>query len=104
MLHLALHFIVPAAVVAVFFRNKWLMAYVVLVSTMIVDIDHLWADPIYDPGRCSVGFHFLHGLIPILGYVIMCFIPMLRLIGIGLVIHMLLDSIDCQMTNGVWFV
>jgi len=24
-------------------------------------------------------------------------------VGLGLMIHMGLDSIDCQLTNGVWF-
>jgi hypothetical protein len=28
--------------------------------TIIVDLDHLLADPIYDPNRCSIGFHPLH--------------------------------------------
>ena len=80
------------------------MAYVVMISTMLVDLDHLLANPIYDPGRCSIGFHPLHELVPIAFYVVLCFFPRLRYVGIGLVIHMILDSIDCQMTTGVWFV
>ena len=27
---------------------------------MVIDVDHLLADPIYDPDRCSIGFHPLH--------------------------------------------
>ena len=87
-----------------FFRRDWKLVYLVMVSTMLVDIDHLMANPMYDPGRCSIGFHPLHGFFPIALYVSLCFIPKLRYIGIGLVIHMALDSIDCQLTNGVWFV
>ncbi len=75
-----------------------------MVSTTINDIDHLLANPIYDPNRCSIGFHPLHELIPIAIYGVCCFIKPLRYIGIGLVIHMALDSIDCMMTNGVWYV
>lgn len=75
-----------------------------MVSTMLVDIDHLLANPIYDPNRCSIGFHPLHDFIPILFYCGFCFIKPLRYIGIGLVIHMALDSIDCMFTNGVWYV
>jgi hypothetical protein len=75
-----------------------------MVSTMIVDVDHLLANPIYDPNRCSIGFHPLHELIPIAIYCVFCFITPLRYIGIGLVIHMALDSMDCMMTNGVWYV
>lgn len=74
-----------------------------MISTMLVDLDHLLADPIYDPGRCSIGFHPLHTYVPIALYGAMSFIQSTRYIGIGLVIHMALDSIDCQFTNGVWF-
>lgn len=70
--------------------------------TIIVDIDHLLANPIYDPNRCSIGFHPLHTMIPIIIYVVLCFFPKTRHIGIGLVIHMALDAIDCQLTNGAW--
>jgi uncharacterized protein DUF6122 len=75
-----------------------------MISTMIVDIDHLLANPIYDPARCSIGFHPLHGFLPIGLYVLLCFNRKLRYVGLGLLIHMALDSIDCQFTNGVWFV
>jgi len=70
---------------------------------MLVDLDHLMANPIYDPGRCSVGFHPLHALLPIGIYAVLCIIPKLRFIGFGLVIHMALDSFDCQLTNSIWF-
>ncbi len=102
MLHLALHFLVPAVVIALFYRQNWKMAYFLMMATMLVDIDHLLANPIYDPGRCSIGFHPLHELWFIALYVALCFIPKSRLIGIGLVIHMALDAIDCQVTNGMW--
>ncbi|MEL0067150.1 MAG: DUF6122 family protein [Gammaproteobacteria bacterium] len=102
MFHIALHFIVPAIVCAIFFRKNWQVAYLILIATMLVDVDHLLANPIYDPNRCSIGFHPLHRswLIPI--YVLLCFFPKSRLIGVGLTIHMALDSIDCQVTNGIW--
>ncbi len=74
-----------------------------MMLTMLVDLDHLLANPIYDASRCSINFHPLHGFIPIAVYSLLSFIPKTRLIGIGLVIHMALDSIDCQMTNGIWF-
>ena len=104
MLHISYHFIVPALLVAVFYRSQWKKTYLILVSTILVDLDHLIADPIYDPTRCSIGFHPLHRMLPIAVYIGMCFIPKTRLIGIGLVIHMALDSLDCQMTNQVWSV
>ena len=73
---------------------------------MLVDVDHLLANPIYDPTRCSIGFHPLHGFIAIAIYSALCFVPKykyLRIIAFGLMIHMGLDYIDCQMTNNVWF-
>jgi hypothetical protein len=102
--HILLHFFVPAIVVGFFFRPDWKRAYLVMAMTMLVDVDHLLANPVYDPARCGIGFHPLHGLLPMALYVALCFVPKLRYVGIGLVIHMILDSIDCQFTNGVWFV
>lgn len=105
-LHIAYHFIVPAIIVALFFRDNWKRAYFLLMLTMLVDIDHLLASPIYDPTRCSIGFHPLHHFYAMAIYIVLCFIPRpfyIRLIGIGLVIHMALDSVDCQFTNGIWF-
>ena len=99
-----LHFIVPLLVAGMFFRRDWKLVYLVMISTMLVDIDHLLASPVYDPGRCGIGFHPLHGFLPIALYAALCFIPKSRYIAIGLVIHMALDSLDCQLTNGVWFV
>lgn len=95
MFHLALHFLVPAVVAFVFFRDNWIKTWLVFMATMLVDLDHLLADPVYDPGRCSIGFHPLHHILPISAYAALCFIPRLRLIGIGLIIHMALDAIDC---------
>ena len=74
-----------------------------MMLTMLVDVDHLLATPIYDAGRCSINFHPLHGFYFIIAYALMCLPKKTRLLGIGLIIHMLLDSIDCQLTNNFWF-
>jgi|TARA_B110000967_G_C18862901_1_gene551024 hypothetical protein len=102
MFHLALHFVIPAIVVGLFFRQRWQMAYLLLMATMLVDLDHLLANPIYDASRCSIGFHPLHQPWFIGLYSVLCLAPKTRLIGVGLMIHMVLDSIDCQVTNGIW--
>ena len=102
MFHLALHFVIPAIVVGLFFRQRWQMAYLLLMATMLVDLDHLLANPIYDAGRCSIGFHPLHQPWFIGLYSVLCLAPKTRLIGVGLMIHMVLDSIDCRVTNGIW--
>ena len=94
----------PGLLVAVCFRRHWRLAYGLMMATMLVDLDHLLASPIYDAGRCSIGFHPLHGLLPIGVYLLLCLPPKTRYVGLGLMIHMALDSIDCQLTGGVWFV
>ena len=102
MLHIALHIGLPLLIAGVFFRARWQFAAFVMIATMLVDLDHLLATPIYDPGRCSIGFHPLHQIWLILLYGLMCFIPKVRLVGLGLCIHMFLDALDCQITNAVW--
>lgn len=57
LLHLALHIVVPALVAAMFYRKRWLGAWLWLLAGWVIDLDHLLADPIYAPGRCSIGFH-----------------------------------------------
>lgn len=102
MFHIALHVLVPAVVAALFFRRNWLKAFVIMMLTMLVDLDHLVADPIYDPNRCSIGFHPLHRLGFVALYLLLCLFPQSRLVGLGLSIHMALDAIDCQGNTGAW--
>ena len=94
-IHLALHFIVPAIVAHLAYRDRFWRAWLIMVLTMIVDLDHLLAIPIYDPSRCSIGFHPLHTYPAICAYALMTAIPKLRLVGFGLLIHMGLDFTDC---------
>jgi len=95
MLHISLHLVVPLVVVGLFFKKDWKIAYFIMLSTMLVDLDHLLANPIYDPNRCSIGFHPLHQPWFIAFYFILSFYSKTRFIGVGLVIHMVLDAIDC---------
>lgn len=104
MIHILLHFLVPALIVGIFFFRQWKSAYTLMMATMLVDIDHLLASPIYDPNRCSIGFHPLHEPWLMLMYLALCFVPKARLIGLGLVVHMLLDSLDCRINTGLWAV
>lgn len=68
-----------------------------MIATMAVDLDHLLANPIYDPNRCSIGFHPLHSYIAIGVYLLLLIFPRIRIIAIGLLIHMALDYVDCFM-------
>jgi Family of unknown function (DUF6122) len=103
MLHLFLHALVPAIIALCFFPKRVAPAFVIMMLTMAVDLDHLLADPIYDPQRCSINFHPLHKPLPVLAYAAMTLHPLTRLAGLGLTSHMALDSIDCQVTNNRWY-
>jgi hypothetical protein len=95
MAHLALHFIVPLLVAFLFFKENLKLSYLTMMLTMLVDLDHLLASPIYDANRCSIGFHPLHQYWFIGIYLVMSFFSKTRLIGVGLIIHMSLDALDC---------
>lgn len=97
-LHLALHFVIPALIALRYHRGRWRLAFLLLLSAFVIDLDHLLADPIYDPNRCGVGFHPLHSYAALAVYLLLIVIPgapRLRLIGLGLVVHVLLDGLDC---------
>lgn len=96
-LHLLLHFAVPALVARFGWRAEWKKAFLILIATMAVDLDHLLATPLYDPNRCSIGTHPLHTWPAIVVYVALACVPRftVRLVGLGLVIHMALDALDC---------
>ena len=95
MAHLALHFIVPLLVALLFFSENLKLSYLAMMLTMLVDLDHLLASPIYDANRCSIGFHPLHQYWFIGIYLVMSLFSKTRLIGVGLIIHMSLDALDC---------
>ncbi|MAA72954.1 MAG: hypothetical protein CL679_14640 [Bermanella sp.] len=110
-IHLILHVLVPMLVALVFVpKAHWKGVWLVLVATMAVDIDHLLATPIYAPNRCSIFFHPLHQMLPISFYALMTVWPVVKRllkgsikpfdawlgwVGVGLLIHMLLDGLDC---------
>lgn len=97
LLHLVLHAAVPGAAALLFFRPHWKRAWLIMLLTMAVDLDHLLADPVYDPNRCGIGFHPLHSYPAIVAYAFLLIPRMTRLVALGLVIHMALDALDCAM-------
>jgi len=94
-LHIFLHFAIPGVVAGMAYRNTWLASWLVMMSAMIIDIDHLLANPIFDPNRCGIDFHPLHSTVAIVLYPLLLLVPKLRLLGIGLLIHIGLDALDC---------
>ena len=95
-LHIILHFFVPFAVAKTVWREKWIRAYLIMALTIAVDLDHLLAEPIFDPNRCSIGTHPLHSCSAIGVYLASLLSPHLRIAASGLLIHMALDSTDCM--------
>lgn len=95
MMHLALHLLVPGVVAWFAFKKQWIRAWLIMGATMLVDLDHLLATPVFDPNRCSIGFHPLHSYLAIGIYAGMLLFPKLRVPAIGLLIHMMLDYADC---------
>jgi hypothetical protein len=94
-IHLLLHFLIPAIVARYAFSKQRWKAWFIMVLTMLIDLDHLLADPIYDPNRCSLGFHPLHSYPAIIVYMLLAARAETRVAGIGLLIHIILDGIDC---------
>ena len=62
---------------------------------MLIDLDHLLANPIFDPCRCSIGFHPLHSNVAIIIYFGFLLPDKTRVIAVGLLLHMATDFIDC---------
>ncbi|HCY80724.1 MAG TPA: hypothetical protein DHV22_03525 [Xanthomarina gelatinilytica] len=98
LVHYTLHLLVPGLIAYTFFRKEWKKAWLIMLATMLVDVDHLFATPIFDPGRCSINFHPLHTYWAMAGYVVLLFFRKTRIIAVGLLFHMFTDYIDCQWT------
>jgi hypothetical protein len=98
-IHYGIHFGLPLAVALYFFKPQWKKAYLIMILGMLIDLDHLLANPIFEANRCSINFHPLHSyyLIPL--YFFLVFPKKTRWIGLGLCIHILADSVDCLMMN-----
>lgn len=98
-IHYFLHFGFAFFIAFLFFRKDWKKVYLILIATMLVDLDHLLASPIFDSNRCSIHFHPLHTYYAMMVYVALLFFRKpFNIIGIGLLFHMLTDMVDCMLT------
>ncbi|WP_034980781.1 DUF6122 family protein [Epilithonimonas tenax] len=96
--HYVLHLAFPMVIALVFFKKDWKKAYFIFLGTMLVDADHLLSTPIFSPDRCSINFHLLHTFWAMGLYALLLFfkgVP--RIIGVGLLFHMLTDWIDWEL-------
>lgn len=91
-MHYGIHFLLPIAIGLIFFKRNRMAVILVLLAGIIIDIDHLLADPVFDPDRCSIGFHPLHSYGAMAVYVLLFIFKKTRLFGLALLIHILADS------------
>ena len=94
-LHYGIHILLPVAVGLLFYPDRRLKAVLILLCAIAIDLDHLLANPVFDPNRCSIGFHPLHTYWAIALYVILMIPKPTRIFGLALLIHILADSVDC---------
>lgn len=93
--HYGMHFLIPLGIALFFFRQSYLKVYLIFLLAMLIDLDHLLADPIFDPNRCSIGFHLLHSYVAIGVYCLLLFFSKTRIIGLALLWHIFTDALDC---------
>ena len=94
-IHYGLHFIAPLVISLVFFKKKWKIVYLIFLGSMLVDLDHLLSNPIFDKNRCSINFHPLHSYLAIVIYTIGLYFKKTRIIAIALILHIIADYLDC---------
>ena len=93
--HYGMHFMAPGFIAYFFFKENWKKVYFVFILTMLVDLDHVVANPVFDANRCSIGYHPLHSYYAIIVYSILLIPNKTRIVAIGLLFHMLTDYLDC---------
>ena len=97
-LHLFSHVVIPTSIAWIMNSgNNWEGTALTYGLTNLVDLDHVLAKPVYDPDRCSINYHPLHSEYLIIGYSLLALNQQTKDIGTGLLIHMGLDYIDCEM-------
>lgn len=97
-LHYGIHFLVPIAIGILFFpKEKRIWVIFVLLAGMVIDIDHLLAEPVFDPNRCSIDFHPLHSYWAISFYTLLFVFRKTRVYGLAFLIHILADITDCSL-------
>lgn len=94
-IHYGIHFILPICVAFYFFKDQKIKASIILLLGIVIDVDHLFANPIFDPNRCSINFHPLHSYTAIAVFMLLFAYKKTRIIGLALLIHILADTADC---------
>ena len=97
LIHYSSHFIAPLFFAKIFFKDNWKEAFIIMLLTMLIDLDHLLASPIFDSNRCSIGYHPLHTVYAAVFYFLLLFNPSwkLKAVSVGCLWHLSTDYIDC---------
>ena len=95
--HYSFHLLVPFLLARLFWKKNWLSAALIMIATILIDLDHLLVSPIFDSNRCSIGFHPLHTIWAGFFYCSLLMIPSWkwRAVSIGCLWHLYTDFIDC---------
>ncbi|NCT09537.1 MAG: hypothetical protein GW772_05590 [Flavobacteriia bacterium] len=96
-IHYGLHFAAPFFIAYFLFRENWKKVYLIFLASMLIDLDHLLATPIFDSNRCSINFHPLHTYYAAGIYVIGLFFKKTHILAFALLFHLLTDFIDCYL-------
>ena len=98
-LHYGGHWFAPLLFARLTQGQRWLRFGAVMLAANLIDLDHLLTDPMFDPNRCSIGFHALHGWIAAAAYLAMLAVRRwwTRAFGLGGLWHLAVDYGDCVM-------
>jgi hypothetical protein len=95
-LHYGIHFLLPVIIGYIFYKGRRTEAILIMLGGIVIDLDHLLANPVFDPARCSIGFHPLHTYWAIAFYTVLLIPSKTRIYGLALLIHILADLADCH--------
>ncbi|MFC2151459.1 DUF6122 family protein [Bacteroidota bacterium] len=94
-IHYGMHYLLPFVIAYIFFRKYFWKASILILLANLIDLDHLLANPVFEPKRCSIGFHLLHSYLAIFIYSVLLVFPKTRILAIGLIMHISVDFLDC---------
>ena len=80
-------------------KKSFLYVCLAIFGSNLIDVDHLLANPIYDPNRCSINFHPLHSwyTMPLWVFGLLFRNKLVRYFCLGVLLHLWLDWINCLM-------
>ena len=97
-IHYGFHIVVPIIIALLFYKKSFSKSLFILIGIgFLIDLDHLFASPVYMSSRCSINFHPLHSYIAILVYLVLFALKKTRIFGLAWLLHILADSADCYM-------